>query len=457
MNFPREWMSEREALMKCSRKLTKMNFRAFWVENEDSAMIDTIRVISQDVEFLVLHDVHFCGIKIFSEFLGCFPKIKKLSLNVNTSNGDNTSYPELTLKTLIWQFTSFELLNELNLQSQKIIANIESHEFWENRINFNDIGNFLANQDLNTLRLKCYDGCDRQKLFRCLSSKMKQTTTFRELSVILEADMFYDATWDSFIEFLDHMKNSLRCLQIKFRSLPSAVFDKIINDMQLTKLNIEAEYFPDTLNFNHPNHHLKILTTKHVLPDLFGNLLMSAFPNIEYFSDQGSYESENLMTMEKIASNLKSLKFLRLPWYIEYNPGVCIPSLFVLSISINSENLDNICSFLNGCTSIETLLIETCDFIRVVNHQVLDQITQNTKNLKKLVICQDEFDVVNIEMLQMLSANCPKLESMKVETRNVPKHQIDNKCGRIHVTYHSNYYSYIPWIIFNQDKAMRMR
>lgn len=439
MNFPRDWMLFKNELIECSRNFTKMNFTNIKKNHEDSTMIDILRATSHHVEVLEIENIFFLD----QQFFGCFPKIQKLSIScVNkwfvVKKDDKIDEPPiLKLKTLILRRACIESLTEINLQSEKIIINVE----WQG---IEEIGDFLKIQEnLTCLGMKCYaDGEYVEELFEIVSSNMKQNTTLRELFVIFDggddsSDDEYDyyirawkRGWERFVEFMDIMKGSLRSLEIKVRKIPVSVFTKVINDMQLTRLYIDCyPDFPSKFKFERTNNHLKTLVIKDS-SSLSVKLLLSAFPQIQYLSLKNVFRTD--ITIETIANNLKSLKYLHISIssvVLDGNLEISIPSFSAFSFEMYSTViLERICLFLNVNPSIETLEIESS----IINHQTLHQITQIARNLKNLTIRQKEFDI-NMEMLQMISANCPSLESFQVQTDSAQCNV--KRYGKIHLKY----------------------
>lgn len=460
MNFPNEWKLEKKKLMKSSRNFTKMRFSAFETDL-NSKMCKVMWKISQKVEFLELYDLTFSSAQLFYEFLACFPNIRTLIIRqsifriVDNKSEQEQRSPELKLQTLVFKdmytFTIHEILTKINLQSEKIIFDADQLGYYPLPENFDEIGVFFGIQEnLTCLGVKCSER-EREDLFKSLTSKMRQTPKIRDFFVIFtdyEENQIEDSSWDSFVKFLDLMKSSLRCLEIECLSKPVSVLDKIINDMQITRLYLDFQEFPEYLNFNHPNHHLKTLVVMPVLTDLFGNQLLSAFPDIEYLSLDCNYRHDLLSTIEIIANELKSVKFLRISnWYLEYNPEIYMPSLSALSIALDLRNFESLFLFIITNPSIETLSI-SCDCLPVINQQILGQITHNARNLKTLLISQREF-IINMEMLQMLSSNCPNLVSFQVQTDSAQS--CVKYCGKVHLKYYEYTTRNIPGCIFNRE------
>lgn len=201
---------------------------------------------------------------------------------------------------------------------------------------------------------------------------MKKNAKLREFFVIVKEDEnAHNASgWKRFVGFLDIMKDSLKCLEIKVTDIDASIFVKIINDMKLTRFFIDSQEFPTNLKTQSKNHYLKTLVVNK-LQDLFGNLLLSAFPNIQY-----------LPIKSFIPKNISEL---------------FMPTLSLLSVNTGTLTIDATCSFINVNPSIETLSIDCCYPLNTaINHQILDRITKNSMNLKKLIIKQGEF-VINME------------------------------------------------------------
>lgn len=452
---------EQDKWRKNSRNFFKMSL--FAIQFKDSSFIDCIRSVSKEIEVLEINCVNFKNQEIFYEFIACFPKLRKLLMDhsficefIDYGEVDQhvKELPTLKLQKLVLQHVKsfngyvklYKTLIELKIQSEEIFID------WRNFfIADGDVVELLTSQEnLVTLGLRCHRTEFKESalkdFFGCLLNKMERVLTIRNLILIVileydedelakDTDASIVESMKNFIKFLDVVKNSLRCLEIRCPSLPTSVIAKIIDDLQLERLYIDAENFPGTLVIHQQNHHLKSLLLIRSMKNLFATQLFEAFPKIQYLalSLKGHrYDEVMKLNLISIAENLKSLKYLQIRSIPDDVPEIRIPSLLaIFNIFYRNLSIEGIRSLLNSNPTVQTLLLDDNLGLRMITNQDLEQL--NMQCLKQLIIHQDKLSV-RTEMLQMLSNNCPNLESFQVKTEE-DKSNDHLKCGKVELRY----------------------
>lgn len=398
--------------------------------------------------------VKFVTLNNFYDLIACFPNLKSMCIRFVDFRsvapiGNIDELPTLKLKKLAvktWRGDRvFKTLTELKVQCEEIFIYFHAGSYDYGEIK--DLVGFLNIQEnLISFGLSCFYQSTYvlHDLFASLL-KMERVLTIRDLYLYDENDaegaLVRPIT--DFIDFLDVVKNSLRCLKIECRTLSASLLSKVINDLQIERLYIKAEYFYGNLETQIPNLYLKtlVLEEMRLMSSLFVIQVFKAFPNCQYLAlpdlSDVRFVEECLISIEE---HLKSLKYLQVNSSIPSNiPEVHIPSLSAIFYSNGNRYglpIEGIRRLLSPNPNIQTLLIHA-KFYGLLNHhddlQVLDQLTQNLQSLKKLIIHKKMFHV-NVEMLQMLSSNCQNLESFQVKT-NSDKSNDRLKCGKVELRY----------------------